>query len=101
MIMENNFRSIESFDKPKEGQIYNIIKTTNATYKLLDFFPDSDPLKNKAKEKVLAIMENLTLISDAKGWISLKKEKAAAELLDDIDVLEAYFKLAKYQRWID
>lgn len=98
--MENNFRSIESFDKPQEGQIYNIIKTTNATYKLLDFFPDSDPLKNKAKEKVLAIMENLTLISDTKGWISLKKEKAAAELLDDIDVLEAYLKLAKYQGWI-
>ena len=23
--MENNFRSIESFDKPQEGQIYNII----------------------------------------------------------------------------
>ncbi len=79
----------------------NFIKITNAAYKVLDFFPDSDPLKNKAKEKVLAILENLTLISDAKGWVSLKKEKASAQLLDDIEVLESYLTLGKYQGWID
>ncbi len=79
----------------------DFIKITNAAYKILDFFPDADPLKNKAKEKVLAILENMTLISDAKGWISLKKEKASAQLLDDIEVLESYLKLGKYQGWID
>ena len=79
----------------------NFIKITNAAYKVLDFFPDSDPLKNKAKEKVLAILENLTLISDAKSWVSLKKEKASAELLDDIEVLESYLTLGKYHGWID
>jgi len=79
----------------------DFVKITNAAYKLLDFFPDGDPLKNKAKEKALAILENLTLVSDASGWVSLKKEKAAAELLDDIEVLETYLKLGKYQGWID
>ena len=79
----------------------DFVKITNAAYRILDFFPDSDPLKNKAKEKVLSILENLTLISDAKGWISLKKEKVSADLLDDIEVLESYLKLAKYQGFID
>ncbi len=79
----------------------NFVKITNAAYKVLDFFPDVDPLKNKAKEKVLAILDNLTLISDAKGWVSLKKEMASGQLLDDIEVLENYLKLGKYQGWID
>lgn len=85
----------------------NFIKVTNATYKLLDFFPDSEPLKNKAKEKALAILENLTLIYGKDGWVSIKtclpagREKAAAQLLDDIEILESYLKLGKRQGWID
>jgi len=77
------------------------LKITNAAYKVLDFFPDSDPLKNKAKEKVLAVLENLTLVFDAKGWVSLQKEKASAQLLDDIGILENYFTLGRYQGFID
>lgn len=62
-----------------------ILKITNAVYSVLDYFPEDEPLKNKAKEKALAILENLT------------KEKASAELLDDIEVLKNYLSLAKYQ----
>lgn len=79
----------------------NFVKITNATYKLLDFFPEGDPLKNRAKEKVLEILENLTLVFSAKGWASLKKERASVQLLDDIEVLESYLKLAKHQGWIN
>lgn len=77
------------------------IKITNAIYKVLDFFPDNDPLKNKAKEKVLEIVENLTIVFDAEGWVSLKKEKATAKLLDDLEIIESYLKLGKHQGWID
>jgi len=90
-----------SFSKTSAEGLSNGVKIINEIYKLLDFFPDSDPLKNKAKEKALAVLENLTLISDAKGWVSLKKEKAAAQLLDDLEILESYLKLGKYQGWID
>ena len=76
------------------------IKIINSTYKLLEFFPDNDPLKYKAKEKTLAILENLTLIEDFKGWTSLKKERAASELLDDIEILKKYLQLGKYQGWV-
>lgn len=78
----------------------NFVKVINATYRLLEFFPDIDPLKYKAKEKALAVLESLTLISDASGWVSLKKEKATAELLDDIEILKNYLHLGKYQGWI-
>ena len=79
----------------------DFIRIINATYKLLDFFPDGEPLKNMAKERTLLILENLTLVFDTKGWASLKKEKAALQLSDDIEILENYLKLGKYQGWID
>lgn len=79
----------------------DFLKITSTIYKVLDFFPSDDPLKNKAKEKVLAILENITLISNTKGWVSLKKEKASAQVIDDINILETYLTLGKYQGWID
>ncbi len=92
---------------PLTGQTSNGVKITNAVYKILDFLPDNDPLKNRAKEKALAILENLTLTADAGGWVSLKtylsadKLKASAQLLDDIEVLENYLKIGRGQGWID
>jgi len=83
------------------------IKVTNSVYKLLDFFPDSDPLKNKSKEKALAILEGLTLISNVKGWVSLKnyfsenRDKAIEQLFYDIEVLENYLKIGNYQGWLN
>ena len=59
----------------------NFVKIINAIYKVLEFFPEGDPLKNKAKEKALAILEN----PESK----------------DIEVLEKYLELAKWQGWID
>lgn len=58
-----------------------IIKLTSAVYNLLEYFPESDPLKNKAKEKALAILENL------------KPE--------DVDILLGYLKIAKMQGWLN
>ena len=66
------------------------LKLTNTAYKVLEFFPEADPLKNKAKEKVLAIMENLP-----------QKEKVSGQLLLDLDLLLSYLKIAREQRWID
>src|SRR3989344_1958497 len=83
------------------------IKITNAVYKVLDFFPDSDPLKNKAKEKALAILDGLTAVFESAGWVSLKsylspqREQALLQLSDDIEMLENYLKIAKHQGWIE
>ncbi len=84
----------------------NFVKITNAVYRLLDFFPENDPLKNKAKEKALEILENSRLVFDDQGWLSLKKylsperEKFAERLFDSIEILESYLKVGRNQGWI-
>lgn len=66
----------------------NITKLINATYQLLELFPDGEPLKNVAKQRVLLIMEKLALGAGDTG------------LADDIVVLESYLELAKSQGWV-
>lgn len=84
-----------------------IIKLTGATYKLLEFFPESDPLKNKAKERVLLIMESFFLILESGEWLSFKdyfsesREKVKIKILQDIDILLGYFEVARQQDWIN
>jgi hypothetical protein len=76
-------------------------KLANSLYRLLDTLPEQEPLKQKAKEKALAILENMTLVFSAKGWASLQKDRAAAALLDDIEVLAGLLALARDRGWID
>ncbi len=84
-----------------------IIKLTSAVYDMLEFFPGEEPLKTKAKEKALAIMENLTLVFSGSGWVSLKeyflgnREKVKLQILEDIEILLNCLKLAKLQGWIN
>ena len=63
-----------------------LLKLTNAVYKVLEFFPESDPLKNRAKDKALAIMS------------AFDGGKASN---DDIDILLGYLWIAKSQGWLN
>jgi len=76
------------------------LKLTDAVYKMLEYFPDSDPLKSRAKEKSLAIMDNLALIFGTEGWASFQKEKIQNQTLEDIDTFLGYLKIAKSQGWL-
>ena len=58
----------------------DVVKITNAVYKLLECLPDADPLKNKVKEKALAILE--------------------AASVTDIEALQKYLELARSQGWM-
>jgi len=81
------------------------LKLTNAVYKVLEFFPDSDPLKNRAKDKALAIMENLVLVNGNKSWTRvgeiIQGEKIKIQILEDIDILLGYLWIAKTQGWLN
>ena len=79
----------------------SFIKITNAVYKVLEFFPESDPLKNRAKDKALAIMDNLVLINETSGWTSFQKEKIKVHLFEDVDILLGYLWIAKSQSWLN
>ncbi len=81
---------------------------TQSAYRILDFLPEGDPLKNKAKERVLAILEGATLVFNSVSGLSQKipephenVQTLATQLLCDIDILENYFYIAKYQGWVD
>ena len=77
------------------------LKLTNTVYKVLEFFPESDPLKNRAKDKALVIMDNLVLINEVSGWISFQKEKIKVQLLEDIEILLGYLWIGKTQKWLN
>ena len=84
------------------------LKLTNTVYKLLEFFPESDPLRSRAKDKALAIMENLTLLGGTKrlqGWATVadvfSEEKTKVQLLEDIDILSGYLWIGKSQGWLN
>lgn len=64
------------------------LKLTDTAYKLLEYFPDKDPLKIKTKERVLAIMENFVLENTDK-------------VLADIEIVLGYFKIANNHGWIN
>ena len=76
------------------------LKLTNTVYKALEFFPEADPLKNRAKDKALEIMEHLVLINENSGWLSFQKEKIKVQLSEDIDILLGYLWIGKSQGWL-
>src|SRR3989344_6586612 len=99
--MENTFLS-SGKSQPSGAE-----KITSALYKVLDFLPESDPLKNRAKEKALSILENLMLTRGVEWWVSLKSylsqanQEAAVQLVYDIEILEKYLVIGRDQGWID
>jgi len=68
------------------------LRLTNITYQLLEYFPENDSLKNRAKEKVLVVMEGLVLASGG--------DFNQAKLSEDIKILLGYLKVGKIQGWI-
>lgn len=76
------------------------LKLTNAVYKVLEFFPESDPLKNRAKDRALAIMDGLGLVYGTDGWASFQTERVKINILEDIDMLLGYLWIAKSQGWL-
>ena len=88
------------------------LKLTNTVYKTLEFFPEADPLKTRAKDKALAIMEHLFLINQTQhppagrqGWATLadtfSEGKLKALILEDIDILLGYLWIGKTQGWLN
>lgn len=79
-----------------------ILKLTETIYKIIAFFPEREPLKEKIKERALEIMEKLILVPITKNNPhSGAKEEVVSSILKDIKVLESYLKLAQSLGWLD
>ena len=73
-------------------------KLTGMVYRILDFLPDNDPLKNRAKEKALSILEALPFVMQGGQAENLQPILA---VIDNLRVMEDYLKIIKMQGWVD
>jgi hypothetical protein len=72
-----------------------IIKLTNAVYKVTDLFPQKEPLKMAIRKEALNVLFFSVLF--LKGFNPKNKDDA----FFGIKLLEAYFEVSKKQKWVD
>lgn len=79
----------------------NIIKLTNALYKVTDLFPKEEPLKFAIRKEGLDVMFFSNLVK-GKSLSSTPKEKEQYldKVLSKIELIKTYFSIAKEQEWI-
>ena len=70
----------------------DLLNLTNTLYKLVEYFPEADPLKNKLKEKALQIMSRRSGIPPVAGESSIQ---------EDVDLLLGFLLIAKNQGWLN
>ena len=69
------------------------IKLTIALYRVSDFFPEKEPLKTLIRRKADDVLA---------GLIFLEKDDSLREqVVCDIEVVKAFFELAKEQNWLN
>jgi len=67
----------------------NLIKITNKLYQLTLLFPQKEPLRYKIREVADNILAN-----------SVSNPKTGKEVLNDIEILNNFFEVAKAQNWV-
>jgi hypothetical protein len=79
----------------------NIIKLTNALYKVTDLFPKEDPLKFAIRKEGIDVMFFSNLVK-GKSLSSTQKEKEQYldKVLSKVELIKTYFSIAKEQEWI-
>ena len=79
----------------------NIIKLTNALYKVTDLFPKEDPLKFAIRKEGLDVMFFANLVK-GKSLSSTPKEKEQYldKVMSKIELIKTYFSIAKEQEWV-
>jgi len=75
--------------------IEEIIKLTNAVYKVTNLFPAKDPLKIAIRKEALDVLFFSILV--AKGI----DPKSKGNVFTSLKLLEAYFQISSKQNWVD
>jgi hypothetical protein len=78
----------------------NILKLTDIVYRLLEFFPEAEPLKSKIKDKVLAIVQSPKNedIDSLLGYLLIAKNRGWLNLMNYLIVSNEYEKLRKEEK---
>jgi len=70
----------------------DIIKLTLAVYQVTGLFPENEPLQHQIRQKANDILA---------GFINIGLTSKREEILRQIQVILAYFSVAKQQNWVD
>jgi len=81
-------------------QIEEIIKLTCALHSVVAGFPRNEPLAKATKKKSLNVLAGYCLLKSEIDLTFEQKERAEQKILENIIVLENYFKLAEAMEWV-
>ena len=80
----------------------NIIKLTNALYKVTGLFPKEEPLKFAIRKEALDVLFSTALIKGNSLAINPnEKEYYLEKAISKIDLVSTYFSIAKEQEWVN
>ncbi len=71
-----------------------LIELTNKVYKQTLLFPKKEPLRYKIREIAGEILKNVV------EWESLHRKDLLFEIEKDLQIIKAYFNIAKWQNWV-
>lgn len=76
-----------------------LIQLTHRLYRLTLLFPKKEPLRYKIREVADEILVNSLRITN-KSNPSKKTENCSRQILEELEVLDGFFEIAKYQNWV-
>jgi hypothetical protein len=82
----------------RERMEERFLKLITAQYRLLNGIADSEPLKSKAKEKLLHLVDCLTCIDVKNGS---ERSSLSREIISTVEIIENYLRLAKDNGYVD
>jgi len=79
----------------------NIIKLTNALYKVTDLFPKEDPLKFAIRKEGLDVLFFSNVVRGKSVSVpSREKGEHLDKIMAKIELIKTYFNIAKEQEWV-
>jgi len=87
----------------------DFIKLTNNLYRLTLRFPKKEPLRYKIRELANEILANSLRITNQSEYtnlnnpskkVSKKAENCSPQILEDLEILDSFFEVAKAQNWV-
>lgn len=80
----------------------HLVKLTLALYRVTEVFANKEPLKILLREKADKVFASSWLFFSKNPDYLLKEQKnrAASQILRDIEIIKGYFEIAKSQNWV-
>ena len=79
-----------------------LIRLTVALYRVTDLFPEKEPLRCAIRNAGNRVLADIVLLNENPIKLKVKdKQEITNEGLKNIEILEAYFKVAAEQDWAD